>query len=78
MERLAAEFAGLPVHAKEAYEETLHHTAASLGISNGELIHPLRLAVSGMSIGPGLFDILFILGKDETIRRITTAIGKLS
>jgi glutamyl/glutaminyl-tRNA synthetase len=48
-----------------------------VNIKNSELIHPVRLAVSGMGIGPGLYDILFILGKDETIRRITSAIEKL-
>ncbi len=42
-----------------------------------KLIHPLRLAVSGQSTGPGMFDLLFILGKDEVIRRIESAIEKI-
>ncbi len=78
LQRLAEEFAALETPLKEGFEQALHRTAASLGVSNGELIHPLRLAVSGMSTGPGLYDILFLLGKEETIRRITTAIGKLT
>ena len=59
---------------KQDYEAALHRAAEVLKIGNGALIHPLRLAVSGMGAGPGLYDILFILGKDETVRRITTAI----
>jgi glutamyl-tRNA synthetase len=38
----------------------------------------LRLAVSGQSTGPGMFDLLFILGKDEVVKRIQAAIKKLS
>jgi glutamyl-tRNA synthetase len=63
---------------REQYEATLHATAQQLGIGNGQLIHPLRLAVSGVGAGPGVFDLVAILGKDETIRRLTTAITKLS
>ncbi len=43
-------------------------------LEKGKLIHPLRLAVSGQSTGPGMFDLLFILGKDEVIKRIDNAI----
>ncbi|HXG00262.1 MAG TPA: glutamate--tRNA ligase [Bacteroidota bacterium] len=62
---------------KEQYEAALSECAHSLGVSKGQLIHPLRLAVSGMGAGPGVFDILVIIGKEETIRRITTAVSKL-
>jgi glutamyl-tRNA synthetase len=74
---LAEEFRRLGQTGKDDFEAALHRTAAALGIGNGDLIHPLRLAVSGMGIGPGLYDILFIIGRDETVRRMTTAIGKL-
>jgi glutamyl-tRNA synthetase len=78
LRRLAEEFAALTDPQQPQYEEALHRTATSLGVGNGEIIHPLRLAVSGMGVGPGLYDILQILGRDETLRRISTAIGKLS
>lgn len=44
----------------------------------GKLIYTLRLAVSGLSTGPGLLDILFILGEDEMINRIECAINRIS
>lgn len=47
-----------------------------LNVSKGKLIHPLRLAVSGLSTGPGMFDLLITLGKDEVVKRIETAIEK--
>ena len=62
---------------KEDFESALSKVAEELNLGKGKLIHPLRLAVSGQSTGPGMFDLLCILGKDEVIRRIETAINKL-
>lgn len=44
----------------------------------GEILWPLRVALSGQKASPGPFEIIQILGKEETIRRIKIAIGKLS
>lgn len=74
LRELANEFSKLENPQRTDYEEVLHRTAESLKVGNGQLIHPLRLAVSGMGEGPGLFDILNIIGKEETIRRINSAI----
>ena len=62
---------------KEDYEAALHGVADTLSVKPGDLIHPLRLALTGMGAGPGLFDILFILGKDESLRRIARALERL-
>ena len=48
------------------------------GLSGGKLIHPTRLAVSGVSFGPGLFELMEVLGKDVVIRRMTTAVEWLT
>ncbi|MDG5815424.1 glutamate--tRNA ligase [Chitinispirillales bacterium ANBcel5] len=47
--------------------------AQSREISTGKLIHPTRLAVSGVSFGPGLYELLSSLGKETVIRRIEKA-----
>lgn len=44
----------------------------------GKLIHPTRLAVSGVSFGPGLFELLATLGKETVLRRMDKAIEWLS
>ena len=59
---------------KEDYEHTLTNVAEELKVGKGKLIHPLRLALSGQSTGPGMYDLLFILGKDEILNRINKAI----
>lgn len=75
--KLRNAFAELKNPTKEDYEHALTKTAEELNIGKGKLIHPLRLAVSGQSTGPGMFDLLFILGKEEVIKRIDTAIEKI-
>ncbi len=77
LKRLAGLFLSLDNPGKIDFENALHRTAEELNISNGDLIHPLRLAVSGMGEGPGLFDIINILGKEETVRRINAAIERI-
>ncbi len=76
--RLKKEFNSLKVPSKENYERILKKTAEDLEIGNGKLIHPLRLAVSGVGSGPGVFDIVNTIGKDETIRRIEHALNVIS
>jgi glutamyl-tRNA synthetase len=63
---------------KEDYENALKDTAAQFNTGNGNVIHPLRLAVSGVGGGPGIFDILYIIGKEKTLSRIKTIIEKLT
>jgi glutamyl/glutaminyl-tRNA synthetase len=46
-----------------------------LGLSTGKLIHPTRLAVSGVSFGPGLFEMLELLGRERVLRRLQAALN---
>ena len=77
LKKLIEEYAKVENSTKESFEQGLHKAAESLGIGNGKLIHGVRLAVSGVGGGPGLYDILHILGKDEVIKRIETAINTI-
>jgi glutamyl-tRNA synthetase len=75
--KLKEEFIGLNNPKKEDYEQALTKVSEELNVGKGKLIHPLRLAVSGQSTGPGMFDLLFILGKDEVVKRIESAVLKI-
>jgi glutamyl-tRNA synthetase len=55
---------------KEQIEQALRGLADELGIKPAALIHPVRLATTGTSAGPPLFDLLELLGKEEVIKRI--------
>ncbi|GBD86697.1 glutamate--tRNA ligase [bacterium BMS3Abin03] len=62
---------------KEDYENILNNLAEELNIGKGKLIHPVRLAVSGSGTGPGIYNLLYIIGKDECINRINRALEKI-
>ena len=55
-------------------EKVLRATAEDMAVSAAKLIHPVRLAVSGQSEGPGLFELLELLGKMTCIRRLRKAL----
>ncbi len=72
--RLKERFGKVDKFTKDAIENALNEIAEELGVKRGKLIHPVRLAVSGVTEGPGLFDILETIGKKETIERMDRAI----
>jgi glutamyl-tRNA synthetase len=55
-------------------EEALKATAENVGIKVGDLVHPVRVAITGRSVGPGLYDCLAILGREATLARIARAL----
>ncbi len=57
-------------------EAALKETAAKLGAKTGELVHPARVASSGRSVGPGLYEMLEILGKERTLSRFAAGVTK--
>lgn len=52
-------------------ENKSREMVASLGLAFKDLVHPLRLIITGMKVGPGLFEIVDALGKDIVIRRVS-------
>ena len=54
-------------------EAALKETAATLGVKTGELVHPARVAVSGRSVGPGLYEMFVVIGKERTLARFARA-----
>jgi len=75
--KLAEEFSSLAGSSASDYEAALKKTAEQLGTGNGTLIHAVRLAISGVGGGPGVYDILSILGKEESLKRIQSAIERI-
>jgi len=58
----------------EALEDAYRRYAEERGLSGGKVIHPTRLAVSGVSFGPGLFEMMEVLGKQTVVRRMRRAV----
>jgi glutamyl-tRNA synthetase len=55
-------------------EAALKQLAAETGCKAGDLVHPARVAVSGRSIGPSLYHMLEVMGKDRVLQRIQRAL----
>lgn len=66
-------YATAPEFSKEALEEGLTELATNLGVKRGDLIHPTRLAITGRTVGPGLFDIIVQLGQQKVVERLENA-----
>ena len=52
--------------------------AQELGVGAGRLIHPLRVALIGQAVSPGIFDVLYYLGRDLCLDRIARALETLA
>ena len=68
---------GIHDWSEDKLELALRQTVEKLGISSGKLIHPVRLALTGIGFGPSLFELMRILGKDICLRRLKIALEKL-
>ncbi len=55
-------------------KSTYESLAEKNGVGLGKLIHPTRLALTGKSVGPGLFELAELMGKDECLARMDRAI----
>jgi glutamyl-tRNA synthetase len=55
-------------------EAALKATAEAAGVKAGDLVHPIRVAVTGRTVGPGLYDCLAILGRERSLARIARAL----
>ena len=51
-------------------EGAFRQLVAELGIEAKKLIHPVRVALTGKTIGPGLFEVIYHLGKEKSIKRL--------
>jgi len=61
--------------------QTAHEVLAAMGEARGTglgaMVHPVRVAVSGLTEGPGLFEMLTLLGRDKVCARLRSVAQKL-
>lgn len=61
---------GLKQFEKAEIEKGFRDLVSELGIDTKALIHPVRVALTGKTIGPGLFEIIYHLGKERVKKRL--------
>ena len=57
-------------------EEAFKSLAAGAGVKAALFIHPARIAATGRAVGPSLYHLLAILGKDKVVARLRAAVTK--
>jgi glutamyl/glutaminyl-tRNA synthetase len=78
LRQLTQRYSALKVWSVELLEAELKGIALDLGCKTGELIHPTRLAVSGRSVGPSLYHMLEVLGRDRVLTRLEKTVTRFS
>jgi glutamyl-tRNA synthetase len=74
---LRGKFANIDNWNVEKIETCLKALAQELGCKTGDLVHPARVAVSGRAVGPSLYHMLEVMGKDRVLKRFDRMISQL-
>jgi glutamyl-tRNA synthetase len=70
LRRLREAYGALPEFTAVHLEACLKNLAGQLGVKVGALVHPTRLACTGKTIGPSLYHLLEVLGRDKVLLRL--------
>jgi len=69
-----AALAEVPAWEPTAIEQALRGVAEARGIGAGKLFSPLRVALTGLTASPGIFDVLILLGRERSLKRIDAGV----
>jgi glutamyl-tRNA synthetase len=59
----------------EATEQAVREVAEAEGVKLGQVAQPLRAALTGRATSPGIFDVLVLLGREESLARVADAVS---
>jgi glutamyl-tRNA synthetase len=60
----------------EETEQAVREVAEAEGVKLGQVAQPLRAALTGRATSPGIFDVLMLLGREESLARVADQMGK--
>jgi glutamyl-tRNA synthetase len=67
--------AGMAAPEEKALEERFNALAAEKGLGLGKIAQPVRVALTGGTASPGIYDVIVLLGKATSLQRLDDAIG---
>jgi len=62
----------------DAVEALFKQTVEEAGLKLGKLAQPVRVALTGKTASPGIFDVVLLLGKQKTVERLRSAVHIIS
>ena len=63
---------------REKLKMLLMEVIAKLGLKNGQVLWPIRVALTGEQFSPGVFEVLWALGKEKSLQRLADALKLLT
>ena len=78
LEAARATLAAVAPWTPAAMEPALRQLAESRGVTAGKLFQPMRVALTGLAVSPGIFEVLELLGRDRTVARLDAAVRQLA
>lgn len=74
--KLVARFEVFPTFSKQEWEQCFKALVEEEGVKMGYLAQPVRVALTGRTASPGLFEVMEILGRDRTVFRLKEALKR--
>lgn len=78
LSKLIARFEAFPTFSKQEWEESFKKLVEEEGIKMGQLAQPVRVALTGRTASPGLFEVMEVLGRERTLFRLQKGIERAS
>jgi len=76
LEAVITRFSSLAAFDPQSIEVCVRDLASESGVKAADLIHPIRVAVTGYKVGASLFETISLIGKEKTIDRLKAALPK--
>ena len=74
--KLLMRFEAYPTFLKQQWEEAFKHLVEEEGVKMGQLAQPVRVALTGRTASPGLFEVMEVLGRERTLFRLQAGIER--
>lgn len=74
--KLLTRFEAIPTFSKHEWEESFKKLVEEEGIKMGALAQPVRVALTGRTASPGLFEVMEVLGRDRTLFRLRQGLAR--
>ncbi|MDC0206950.1 glutamate--tRNA ligase [Nitrospinae bacterium] len=74
IEKIITELAALENYSVENIESLFKKIVEEEGMKLGKLAQPVRVALTGATVSPGIYDVILLLGKEETLKRLKNVV----